>query len=68
MAAHIKDMTKEFRKNVKNVELIRDRMKRTFMFRQKEAKEGLMTVNAIVEKYPAFQFPVVVSTVHAMNK
>ncbi|XP_078493512.1 sterile alpha motif domain-containing protein 3-like isoform X2 [Ciona intestinalis] len=60
MAAHTKDMEKELKKNVKNVDLLRDRMNRTFLFRQKECQDGAMTLNAILEKYPAFQYPVVI--------
>ena len=37
-------------------------MEQTFLYRQNEAQEGRLGVDAIIAKYPAFQFTVVVST------
>ena len=59
---YIKGIQKESQKNVKNMQIIRDRMERTFLYRQNEAQEGRLGVDAITAKYPAFQFTVVVST------
>ena len=62
---YIKEIQKESQKNVKNMQIIRDRMERTFLYRQNEAQEGTLGVDAIIAKYPAFQFTVVVSTKRA---
>ena len=62
---YIKGIQKESQKNVKNMQIIRDRMERTFLYRQNEAQEGRLGVDAITAKYPASQFTVVVSTKRA---
>ena len=51
---YIKGIQKESQKNVKNMQIIRDRMERTFLYRQNEAQEGRLGVDAITAKYPAF--------------
>nr|CAB3262689.1 uncharacterized protein LOC100181867 [Phallusia mammillata] len=60
IAAYVKEMMKECKKNVKNMDLIKDRMQRTFVYRQEEAKNGSLTITDIIEKYPAYQFPAVI--------
>ena len=40
-------------------------MERTFLYRQNEAQKGRLGVDAIIAKYPAFQFNVVVITKRA---
>ena len=61
----IKEIQKELQKNLKNMQIIRDRMERTFLYREKKAQGGRLGVDAMIAKYPAFQFTVVVSTKRA---
>ena len=57
VASHIKAMTAECRKITINVSLLEDRMKRTFGLRRKEVYVGNLTVQNLIEKYPALRFP-----------
>ena len=57
IASHIKAMTAECRIKTIDVFLLEDKMKRTFGLRRKEAYAGNLTVQNLIEKYPALRFP-----------
>ena len=61
IASHTKAMTAECRKKTIDVSLFEDRMKRTFGLRRKEAYAGNLTVQNLIEKYPALRLPSCVS-------
>ena len=61
----IQEIQKELQKSVKNIQIIRDRTERTFLNRQNASQEGRLGVDAIIAKYSAFQFTVVVNTKRA---
>ena len=61
IASHIKAMTAECLKRTIDVSLLEDRVKRTFGIRRKEVYAGNLTVQNLIEKYPALRFPSCVS-------
>ncbi|XP_078481467.1 uncharacterized protein LOC144742620 [Ciona intestinalis] len=53
LQCHVKFMANEMKKNHKNMELIEDRMKRTYTARRKEVFDCQLTIPNLLSKYPS---------------
>ena len=49
------------KKKYKDLALIDDRMGRTYLHRRREVQEGHLTIEELLEKYPALKEPTCVS-------
>ena len=54
-------MASEMKKKRKDLKLIDDRMGRTYLHRRREVQEGHLTIEELLEKYPALTEPTCVS-------
>ena len=59
--SHIKTMVEECKKRTIDLNVLEDRMKRSFFYRRKEVCSGIISIPDLLQKYPALHFPSCVS-------